>query len=470
MTKRDSVANLLYKSYHDAKPGSKYCQIVSFANELCPWTHEKIHEMRYDKAKKSFFITDVVPISSPDLPHYANNITYPKPNVKYTAERYADSLEDLDDGKTMKNDTPKKKTVAPVLFSDETGLFKITFNDDSIMFFAKWFSGGGKSTTLESMWAAERNTWYKWARMFTQQRKRKAKPKTGSYRISQDNGIVIYEPIKKIPNNPIFHSELDKIRESVSYYFNNVSSFMKYNQAGRRSLLLYGEQGTSKTSTLYTLALEHEKTKSIVFSTDIQALAIHIMACEKYSIPTLAFFEDAEGVFSQNNSSVKNFLSGIDAKQNKAGTCIIYTTNYPERIESTIIERPERVDELHYIGPIDGQMLVDCATFYFGKHLSANVNLANVLTRKMTGAEVKLMVENTLRFCAANQLDISENAIKMVLTKYVGDLKKLKDYTDHAKKTLADSAKAGNQVGFNTLAADPFENLIAIPKRGNGNH
>ena len=454
MNKRDVVANILYKAYLDGKTTPTYCKILSFANQDCPWSDEILQSMRHGKImkKKKFYITDIVPISCKDLPSYYSQITY---STKLTSR-----------GGRSDDDSGKGPSRIPI-FSEKSGLFKICFNDDSVMFFAKWYSGGGKATILEAMFATEDTVWRKWMRLFNAERKKRIKPKVGVFRIRNSDFGTVYEPLKKIPNNPIFHTELDKIRDTVNYYFANVSSFMKYNQAGRRSLLLYGEQGTSKTSTLYTLAKEHYKTKSVVFSTDINALASHIMSCEKYNMPTLAFFEDAEGVFSQNNSDVKNFLSGIDAKQNKGGTCIVYTTNYPERMEETIIERPERIDELHYIGPIEGTVLIDCAKFYFGKFLPDTVKLEDVLTKPMTGAEVKLMVENTLRYCASERLELDENAISIVLNKYIKDLKKLKNFTDNAKRTLANKAKSGNKkVGF----GEEHEDFVFSPHSNNGSN
>jgi SpoVK/Ycf46/Vps4 family AAA+-type ATPase len=227
---------------------------------------------------------------------------------------------------------------------------------------------------------------------------------------------------------------------------------MKYNQAGRRTILLYGEPGTSKTSTLYQLAIDHKATKSVVFTSDIRALMHHVAMCEKYSVPTIACFEDCESVFQQNNSEVKGFLSGIHAKQNKFGTCMIFTTNYPDRIEQSILERPERIDELHYIGSINGKMLIDCAKYYFGTFAPSEEQLVRVLTKPMAGAEVKLFVDNTLRYCAANQKDIDEDSMRTVLGNYRKDIKDLQKFIKgRAGKNLAqtyDDSSDGEGMGF----------------------
>jgi hypothetical protein len=126
----------------------------------------------------------------------------------------------------------------------------------------------------------------------------------------------------------------------------------------------------------------------------------------------------------------------------------VYTTNYPERMEETIIERPERIDELYYIGPIEGEVLIDCVKFYFGENLPKNIDLYRVFTKPMTGAEVKLLVENTLKYCASNLIEIDEKAIISVLNKYSADIKKLRQFSENAKKTYAKNANKKEPVGF----------------------
>jgi ATPase family associated with various cellular activities (AAA) len=334
-------------------------------------------------------------------------------------------------------------------YGERTGVFKILFNDGNFMYIAKWFTGIGKNRTIDSMFATEGKTWAKFLAMSKKITQRNSKPKIGVYTIHSTSRGLVYEKVDKIPNNQIFHDKLPVIKEHVNYYFDNVAKFMKYNQCGRRTILLYGEPGTSKTSTLYQIANEHKATKSVVFTTDVGALALHVAACEKYSIPTIACFEDCETVFFANDGTVKNFLSGIGAKPNKGGTCMIFTTNYPDRIEESIRERPERIDELHYIGSIKGDMLVACAKYYFGEFAPSDYDLGQVLTKPMAGAEVKLFVENTLRYCANHEREIDADSMKDVLNHYRDDLKQLNEFSKgKAGKTLAKRYSEPVPMGF----------------------
>jgi hypothetical protein len=417
----EQYSKILQDFYKKDKPDHQFISCV--VDTESQWNFLFFTDEKRKNKKTGFCITDVEPISS-IIPTFAMQVQLNSRKLKY---------------------------------GERTGVFKIKFNDGSFMYVAKWFSGFGKHKAVESMFATEGETWVKFLSMSKKITQRNIKPKIGVYNLYLTAVGVMYDKFTKIPNNVIFHDQLPLIKKNVDYYFNNVATFMKYNQAGRRTILLYGEPGTSKTSTLYQLAAAHKDTKSVVFTSNIRALIHHIAMCEKYSVPTIACFEDCESVFQQNNSEVKGLLSGIHAKQNKAGACMIFTTNYPDRIEQSILQRPERIDELHYIGSISGKLLVDCAKYYFGTFAPSEEQLARVLTKPMAGAEVKLFVDNTLRYCAANQKEIDEDSMRTVLGNYRKDIKDLQKFIKgRASKTLAQTYddKDDEAMGFRPKQID----------------
>ena len=426
MNKIESVSKIMIDLYKKDDPEASFVTCV-VGHDGNSWNNQFFVSSRKEKVKKDFKVAEIVPTEHREIPSFSSGIMLLGRELSYT---------------------------------ERTGMFKVIFNDGSFMYMAKWFAGIGRNRTVESVFATEGKTWVKFLSMSKKAANKRVKPKIGVYRIGLDGfaKTLTYEKFSKIPNNHIFHDKLPIIQENINYYFDHVTDFMKYNQAGRRTLLLYGEPGTSKTSTLYKLALEHGKDKSVVFATDIGALYKHLTLCEKYSVPTLGFFEDCESALGYNNSDVKNFLSGIHARQNKGGSCIVLTTNYPERIEESIKERPERIDELHYIGPISGKMLIDCAVFYFGAYSPERKILEEALTKKMTGAEVKLFVENTLKYCASYQKNIDRESMRVVLGEYREDIKQLQKFSEgKMDKTFVKSASKGNSMGF---ARDSDENWL----------
>jgi hypothetical protein len=75
----------------------------------------------------------------------------------------------------------------------------------------------------------------------------------------------------------------------------------------------------------------------------------------------------------------------------------------------------------------------------------------------MAGAEVKLFVDNTLRYCAANQKDIDEDSMRTVLGNYRKDIKDLQKFIKgRAGKTLAQTYddKDDEAMGFRPKQID----------------
>ena len=74
-----------------------------------------------------------------------------------------------------------------------------------------------------------------------------------------------------------------------------------------------------------------------------------------HNVPTVVILEDAESTLSDGNStqsSVLNFLDGVDQPSNKNGAYILMTTNHPERIEDRVLRRPGRIDRIFQVGPL----------------------------------------------------------------------------------------------------------------------
>ncbi len=418
--KISTIASIITEKYLADKPDASFVNCVYDKDEKWNYNFFSIEVAR--KRGTGIHISEIVNVVTPKLPSFSVGIKLHKKKIEY---------------------------------SEKTGLFKIILSDGSFMYIAKWFGGLGRNRIIESLCGAENSVWIKILSLRKQHNNRQIKPKIGTFKVEMSDFGLVYTKLKKIPNNIIYHNELDKIKNSVNYYFANIPSFMKYNQAGRRSILIYGEPGTSKTSTLYQLAREHNTNKSVCFFTDIGALMAHVKLCEKYSVPTLAFLEDCDATFRYNSPEIKGFLSGMYAGKNKSGTCMVFTTNYPERLEETIIERPERVDEMYYVGPISGDMLVSCAKYYFGEHAPADYILQAVLSKEMTGAEVKLFVENTLKYCAAHQVDVAKDVMEIVLNNYRDDVKQLKTFIKkNPHKTFVKMSEDGdNKMGFQPSAS-----------------
>ena len=65
-------------------------------------------------------------------------------------------------------------------------------------------------------------------------------------------------------------------------------------------------------------------------------------------------FEDIDTLITAENRSF--FLNELDGFANNHGLCVLATTNYPERLDPAILERPSRFDRKYHFnlpGPVE---------------------------------------------------------------------------------------------------------------------
>jgi SpoVK/Ycf46/Vps4 family AAA+-type ATPase len=62
--------------------------------------------------------------------------------------------------------------------------------------------------------------------------------------------------------------------------------------------------------------------------------------------PALLIFEDLDALITDNNRSV--FLNQMDGFERNAGLIVIGTTNHPERLDPSLLDRPSRFDRKYH--------------------------------------------------------------------------------------------------------------------------
>ncbi len=342
--------------------------------------------------------------------------------------------------------------------SDTTGLFKIIFSDGSFMYYSKWISGGGKTRTVEGMYAAENSVWIKFLLMMKIERRKTAKPKNGIFKIKGDgNGGIVYEKLTSLQETPIIHPSTDSLLEDITQYFNNVSLFTRYGMSGVRKTLMVGPPGTGKSSLAIKVAKQFSVDKCVVFSTNIADIAVHLKLCAKYKTSTISVLEDAETTLANANSSLLNFMDGVDQPKNLQGCYIIMTTNFPERIESRILKRPGRIDRIIEFGNLTGKYAIKCAEIYFDEILFNSKNTSNTKAGKMlrkelypiinntSGAEIKELSQSTASYAASVGKEVNMELIKTVQSRMKEDLKNIFKYAEESSSISNPKQKS---VGF----------------------
>lgn len=417
----DTIARTLIKFYKEVVPDSGF--VIVENNQELGW-HEiknlQFHALRYKM--KSFHITDVEPISSDIFAPISWGIH----TVKY------------------------KKTIG---FQDRQGIFKISFSDGDIMYYAKFTSGYGRGALIEGLFATEKKTWYKFKKYIERSRKQRAKPKSGFYKVwsNPDSGLG-YTKIDKPSKVETVHPIIPKLNADIKFFFDNVEIFTRYDQPGVRKVMLIGPPGTGKTSMCIKIAREFSSEMPVVVATNLASAAEHLVHCAKAKKRTFIILEDAESSLGSNqgtHSSVLNFLDGVDQPVNHQGSYVIMTTNHPERIEDRILKRPGRIDRIFQVGELEGNYALDCAKLYFEDTLKYTKKIKAELIKSvsgMTGAQIRELANSTKAYAAQNKKELSVSLIEIVKKKLSKDLSDAHRFAED--NSLLDESE---QFGFYTV-------------------
>ena len=340
-------------------------------------------------------------------------------------------------------------------FQSQSGIFKITFSDGNILFFAQRLVGMGKNETIDSYAVASKETFNKYYQYLNKQAKINSKPKVGLFKIKTVTTAfgdkLNYEQVKKkdFKNNVVFHQNQSLISDDVSQFFENIEHYTRFSQPGSRRMLLVGEPGGGKTSAAMLLAQEYSKTMCVAVASDLKSVMMHTYNISKAKMPTLVILEDAESTIPWGSSGVLNFLDGINQPKTEKGCYMILTTNFPKAIEPRILKRPGRIDKVLKFGALDETNSIMCVKHYFDgilfdskkdkpkkieeilKQVYEEIILDKQNGGTMTGAQIKNLSEAIISYAVSNKVDdMNVNTLKLVVEALNKDLKEVYEMAD----------------------------------------
>lgn len=142
-----------------------------------------------------------------------------------------------------------------------------------------------------------------------------------------------------------------QIQNDFQQFFGSREVYERYQIPWKRGAIFIGPPGNGKTHTLKALVNQlgkpclyirsfkseddtHEENMSEVF---IRA---------RMNAPCVLVLEDLDSMIDNNNRAF--FLNELDGFNSNTGVVVLATTNHPEKLDSSILDRPSRFDRKYY--------------------------------------------------------------------------------------------------------------------------
>lgn len=149
-------------------------------------------------------------------------------------------------------------------------------------------------------------------------------------------------------------SQLGEIRADVSRFFGSRETYERYGIVWKRGVLLTGAPGNGKTHTVKALINANNVACLYVRSfrscpSCTEANMHEVFERARRAAPCIVVLEDLDALVDKQSRSF--FLNELDGFGTNHGVLVLATSNYPEKIDPALIDRPGRFDRRYEIGP-----------------------------------------------------------------------------------------------------------------------
>lgn len=182
---------------------------------------------------------------------------------------------------------------------------------------------------------------------------------SGVYEIAW-NGQLGTHTLKKQPFNTdelyeLPSPEITDIITDIENFWNRVDVYKKYNFVHKRGILLYGEPGCGKSGIIQLLSKQLMQRNGIVINIkdeeDLEKFTSFIPTFRKVEPkrPLTVLLEDIDSIAGENRYSTSRLLNILDGVKQIENVVYIATTNYPEKLQERITNRPSRFDRRYKV-------------------------------------------------------------------------------------------------------------------------
>ena len=149
--------------------------------------------------------------------------------------------------------------------------------------------------------------------------------------------------------------EIQDILKDIQNFWDRKDKYRNYNFVHKRGILMYGEPGCGKSGIIQLISKQLIENDGIIINVkdhdDIDYFIDFISTFRKIEKerPLIVILEDIDSIAGENSHSTSRLLNILDGVKQIEDVVYIATTNYPEKLQERITNRPSRFDRRYKV-------------------------------------------------------------------------------------------------------------------------
>jgi SpoVK/Ycf46/Vps4 family AAA+-type ATPase len=188
----------------------------------------------------------------------------------------------------------------------------------------------------------------------------------GIYEIEWSSSLSSFV-LKKQPfkTDELYHlpsPEIMDIVQDIETFWNQADRYKEYRFVHKRGILMFGDPGCGKSGIIQLISQALIDRNGIVINVkdadDVASFSSFIPTFRTIEPdrPIIVILEDIDSIAGEGNNATNRLLNILDGVKQIEGVVYIATTNYPERLQERITNRPSRFDRRYRIEPPDREI------------------------------------------------------------------------------------------------------------------
>ena len=142
-----------------------------------------------------------------------------------------------------------------------------------------------------------------------------------------------------------------QIQVDFQQFFDSKEIYTQYGIPWKRGAIFIGPPGNGKTHTVKALINQlckpclYVRSFKSEYGTEEENMA-EVFKRARMTPPCIVVLEDLDSMIDKNNRAF--FLNELDGFQLNTGVVVLATTNHPQKLDSSILDRPSRFDRKYY--------------------------------------------------------------------------------------------------------------------------